>query len=87
MMEDQKLLLDHLDKLHTTEMGIGRIKKNLKTDVADVVEYCKSKVLDKSCNIYRQGKTGIVRLIILKLRSLLSRNAGAIIDIVFPHTG
>lgn len=55
-MEDQKLLLNHLDKLHTTEMGIDRIKKNLKIDVADIVEYCKSKVLDKSCNIYRRGK-------------------------------
>lgn len=56
MIEDKKVLLDHLDQLHTTEMGIDRIKKNLKIDVADVVEYCKSKVLDKSCNIYRQGK-------------------------------
>ena len=49
-MEDKKILLDHLHKLHTTEMGIDRIKKNLKIDVDDVVEYCKSKVLDKSCN-------------------------------------
>ncbi len=55
-MEDKKILLDHLDKLHTTEMGIDRIKKNLKIDVDDVVEYCKSKVSDKSCNIYKQGK-------------------------------
>ncbi len=55
-MEDKKLLLDNIDKLHTTEMGIERIKKNLKIDVVDVVEYCKSKVLDKSCNIYKQGK-------------------------------
>ncbi len=55
-MEDKKILLDHLHKLHTTEMGIDRIKKNLKIDVDDVVEYCKSKVLDKSCNIYKKGK-------------------------------
>ena len=26
------------------------------TDTADVVEYCKNKVLDKNCNIYKQGK-------------------------------
>ena len=25
-------------------------------DTADVVEYCKNKVLDKNCNIYKQGK-------------------------------
>ncbi len=26
-------------------MGIERIKKNLKTDMADVVEYCKNEIL------------------------------------------
>ncbi|MBQ4536080.1 MAG: DUF3781 domain-containing protein [Lachnospiraceae bacterium] len=53
---NEAVLLANIDKLHTTEMGITRIKKNLKLDVDDVVEYCKSKVLDKNCNIYRQGK-------------------------------
>lgn len=37
-------------------MGIDRIKKNLKSDTNDVVEYCKNKILDKECNIYKQGK-------------------------------
>lgn len=55
-MEDKKILLDNIDKIHTTEMGIDRIKKNLRADLNDVVEYCKSKVLDKNCNIYKQGK-------------------------------
>lgn len=54
-MED-KILLNNIDKIHTTEMGIGRIKRNLKIDTADVVEYCKNKVLDRNCNIYKQGK-------------------------------
>lgn len=49
-MEDKKILLDNIDKIHTTEMGIDRIKRNLKIDTADVVEYCKNKVLDKNCN-------------------------------------
>ena len=53
---DKKILLDNIDKIHTTEMGIDRIKRNLKIDTADVVEYCKNKVLDKNCNIYKQGK-------------------------------
>lgn len=44
-MEDKKILLDNIDKIHTTEMGIDRIKRNLKIDTADVVEYCKNKVL------------------------------------------
>ena len=33
-----------------------RIKRNLKIDTDDVVEYCKNKMLDKKCNIYKQGK-------------------------------
>lgn len=37
-----KILLDHMDKIHTTEMGVERIKKNLKIEDADVVEYCAS---------------------------------------------
>lgn len=55
-VEDKKILLDNIDKIHTTEMGIDRIKRNLKIDTADVVEYCKNKMLDKNCNIYKQGK-------------------------------
>ena len=55
-MEDKNILLDNIDKIHTTEMGSDRIKRNLKIDTADVVEYCKNKVLDKNCNIYKQGK-------------------------------
>ena len=55
-MEDKKILLDNIDKIHTTEMGVGRIKRNLKIDTDDVVEYCKNKMLDKKCNIYKRGK-------------------------------
>ena len=53
---NKEVLLSNIDKVHTTEMGIDRIKRNLKLDVNDVVEYCKAKVLDKNCNIYKQGK-------------------------------
>lgn len=55
-MENKQILLDNINKVHTTEMGIVRIKKNLKLDTNDVVEYCKNKVLDKNCNIYKRGK-------------------------------
>lgn len=53
---NKEILLSNIDKVHTTEMGIDRIKKNLKLDINDVVEYCKKKVLDKNSNIYKQGK-------------------------------
>uniref|UniRef100_UPI003FF055DF DUF3781 domain-containing protein n=1 Tax=Holdemanella porci TaxID=2652276 RepID=UPI003FF055DF len=55
-MEDKQILLDNISKVHTTEMGIDRIKKNLKLNTNDVVEFCKNKILDKNCNIYKRGK-------------------------------
>ena len=48
-------LLTNIDKLHTTKMGINRIKKNLKID-KDVVTYCKKIITNENCNIYKQGK-------------------------------
>ncbi len=53
---NKEILLSNIDKVHTTEMGIGRIKRNLKLETNDVVEYCKNKILNKDCNIYKQGK-------------------------------
>ena len=53
---NKDILLSSIDKIHTTEMGIDRIKKNLKLNTNDVVEFCKNKLLDKNCNIYKQGK-------------------------------
>ena len=44
---DKEILLSNIDKVHTTEMGIDRIKKNLRLDTDDVVEWCKKKLLDK----------------------------------------
>lgn len=53
---NKEILLANIDKIHTTEMGIGRIKKNLKLNNNDIVEYCKNQILNKSCNIYKKGK-------------------------------
>ena len=53
---NKDILLSSIHKIHTTEMGIDRIKKNLKLNTNDVVEFCKNKILDKNCNIYKQGK-------------------------------
>lgn len=41
-MKDRQLLFDNIGKLHTTEMGVGRIKKNLQLSTDNVVEYCKN---------------------------------------------
>ena len=48
-------LLLNIDKIHTTKMGIERIKKNLKIKT-DVVQYCKNVIKDNNCNIYKKGK-------------------------------
>lgn len=55
-MNDSMVLLSNIDKLHTTELGISRIKKNLNLNVDDVVEFCKSKITKKNCNICKSGK-------------------------------
>ena len=51
---NKDILLSNIDKIH--EMGADRIKKNLKLNTNDVVKFCKNKILDKNCNIYKQGK-------------------------------
>ena len=48
-------LLLNIDKLHTTKMGIERISRNLSID-CDVVLFCKDKIVDKNCYIYKNGK-------------------------------
>ncbi|MDO4945489.1 MAG: DUF3781 domain-containing protein [Ruminococcus sp.] len=55
-MNDKQILLNNLDKIHTTEMGAERIKKNLILRTDDVVEYCKNKISDEKCNTYKTGK-------------------------------
>ena len=53
---NKEILLSNIDKIHTTEIGIARINKNLKLDTNDVVKFCKNKIFDKKCNIYKVGK-------------------------------
>lgn len=56
-MEPTQALLSNIEKLHTTAMGIDRIRKNLGLSIADdVVEYCKNMIMDKRCVIYQHGK-------------------------------
>lgn len=66
-MDEGKQLLENIDRLHTTKLGIDRIRKNLKLDTENVVDFCKNLILDEKCRIYRQGKnwyceTGNIRL-------------------------
>lgn len=54
-MHDKDTLIENIDKVHTTEMGIGRISKNLRIS-GDVVEICKEKILKKESLVERKGK-------------------------------
>ena len=56
MEHDCDNLLRNIGKLHTTEMGIERIARNLGLNDVDVVEWCKARVADKNCQIVRRGK-------------------------------
>jgi hypothetical protein len=54
-MQPKDVLIENIDKIHTTEMGVGRISKNLGIS-GDVVKYCKSKILKNESVVNREGK-------------------------------
>ena len=49
----------NIDKIHTTELGIERIRKNLDLEIVDVVEWCKQKI-EQSDSIVRRNKNWYV---------------------------
>ena len=54
-------LLMNLDKIHTTDLGITRVRENLYLDAyTDIVEFCKSKIKSKNVFIKRNGKNQYV---------------------------
>ena len=55
-------LLDNLDKLHTTELGVVRIKRNLSLDTDNVVGWCKDKMASGNAIITRKGKNWYVNI-------------------------
>jgi len=52
-------LIKNFDKLHTTELGQVRIKKNIELDMADVTDWCRE-AINKADIIIRQGKNWYV---------------------------
>lgn len=51
----------NLEKLHTTPLGIERIKRNLALPDIDVVAYCKEKITSSN-DIERRGKNWYVKI-------------------------
>lgn len=53
-------LLENLDKLHTTELGVIRIKKNLSLETDIAVDWCREKIKSANAVISRKGKNWYV---------------------------
>jgi len=49
-------LILNLDRLHTTELGALRIKRNLGLDIEDIVEWCRRTIDSPGSCITRKGK-------------------------------
>lgn len=58
----QDSLADHLDRLHTTELGGIRIRKNLALKTEDVVAWCRAKIASGQAMITRQGKNWYIEV-------------------------
>ena len=57
----KKILLENVDKIHTTEMGITRIQKNL--EISDEpVSYCISKLEQDNAIVTKEGKNYYVHV-------------------------
>lgn len=55
-------LLENLEKLHTTELGIVRIKRNLGLETDDVISWCKEKIRSaEEKSITRKGKNWYIK--------------------------
>lgn len=52
----KKELLANISKIHTTKLGIERIKKELDIDVENVVEYCINLIKKEDSQIKCKGK-------------------------------
>ena len=59
MTNEKNELLKNLWNIHTTDMGIVRIKRNLDLRTDNVVNWCKEKII-RSNDICQQGKNWYV---------------------------
>ena len=54
----KNLLIENINRLHITDKGTDRIRKNLELGNIDVVAWCRKKILDANSVIEKRGKTG-----------------------------
>jgi hypothetical protein len=53
-------LISNINKIHTTPLGVLRIKKNICIDTDDVINWCREKVKNQNSRITRKGKNWYV---------------------------
>ena len=56
MIETDNQIDEIANKIHTTELGIERIRKNLSLDEENVILWCKEFIKSKDVKILRKGK-------------------------------
>lgn len=63
-MQNSSILLQKLNLIHTTPMGLERIRRNLSLglEVTDVVAWCKEKIQSPEAQITRRGKNWYVSI-------------------------
>lgn len=61
-MTDTNELILNLDRLHTTDLGVERIRRNLCLVEGDVVEWCRKKIKESNGSIIRKGKNWYVNI-------------------------
>ena len=55
-MNEKEMLIRNIRKIHTTPLGVERIKKNLNIDTGDVVKYCVDIIADEDSVVKKNGK-------------------------------
>lgn len=61
-MNTSNELLNNINELHTTVLGVERIKRNLSLSTDDVVSFCKEAIKSPKAQIERNGKNWYVSL-------------------------
>ena len=51
---EKEILLNNIDKIHTTKLGLIRIKNNLELNTKDIIKYLKDIITNKNSNIYKE---------------------------------
>jgi SepF-like predicted cell division protein (DUF552 family) len=62
MICSESVLLNNIDKIHTTPLGLIRIAKNIQQNEHDIIGWCIKKITDKKSIITRNGKNWYVEI-------------------------